>query len=231
MVKRILNKEIDSGADNFRKIFYKPAIRIGFITLLAAIVLSFLPNLYLFIKYGAYPPLSVAMKSWGMVLAVFGAMYIFEPFSYYPILGLTGTYMSFLSGSIPNVKLPASAAAQEAVGVEAGSHEAEIISTLGIAGAITVQLIVVTIGAFAGVQIIKMMPESMKMALEMYTVPAIFGALFIQFAKSSFKIALIALPIPFISMYILKIPASITVIICIFGTIGISRVLYKANLL
>ena len=98
----------------------RPVVRIGMITMLSACILSFLPLVYLYIVYGVYPKLSTAITAWGLIAAVFGAMYFVEPISYYPILGLAGTYMPILSGNVSNLRLPCSAMAQEVLGLRKG---------------------------------------------------------------------------------------------------------------
>jgi hypothetical protein len=204
----------------------RPIVKIGAVTLLLAAVLSFLPCLYLYVVHGVFPPLSVALKAWGLIAAIFGAFYIVEPISYYPILGLAGTYMSFLSGNISNLRLPCSAVAQEVVGVKAGTREAEIVSTLGIAGSVITNLVFVTLGAVAGFVLLGMLPDPVVTAFEVYTVPAIFGAVFGQFALRHPSIAAIALPIPLILFLFFHAPDWVVILGSVFGTIAISRILY-----
>ena len=66
----------------FDNIWKKPVIKIGVVTVLIPTFMCFLPNLFLYIKFGVFPPVSVALKSWGMIAAIFGAFYIVEPISY-----------------------------------------------------------------------------------------------------------------------------------------------------
>lgn len=223
------SKNISSNLD-FNQTWVKPSIKIGITTVSLAMIFSFLPNIYLYAKYGVFPPLSVALRSWISIAAVFGAFYFVEPFSYYPILGMTGTYIGILSGNISNVRLPASATAQAAVGVETGSRQGEIISTLGIAGSVITNLFFLTIAVLAGSSIISILPNSVKVAFEFYTLPAIFGALYGQFAIQQPKIAIIALPLSLIIIKFTSAPTWLAIIIAIFGNILISRLFYKKGI-
>ena len=110
----------------FDEIWFKPVIKVGMSTLLLAAVLSFLPVVFLYVKYGAFPSFDVAMKSWGMIAALFGAFYVVEPISYYSVFGMTGTYLSFLSGNISNLRLPCAAMALEVTDTEPATQEAEV---------------------------------------------------------------------------------------------------------
>ena len=73
-------------------------------------------------------------------------LWFIEPVSYFLVLGICGTYISFLAGNISNFRLPVSAVAQEVAQVEEGSHEGEIISTLAIAAT----QVMITVSALTG---------------------------------------------------------------------------------
>ena len=110
-----------------------------------------------------------------MQISVSGAFYIVEPISYFPILGIPGTYLTFLSGNTSNMRVPCSSVAQEAAGVEMGTEEGSIISTIGIATSILVNVVILTVGAVAGSVILNILPAPVKEALN-FLLPALFGA-------------------------------------------------------
>lgn len=212
----------------FDQVWKKPVSRIGIVTLLSAVILSFFPVLYLYFRHGAFPPLDVALKAWGMIAAVFGAMYIVEPISFYSILGLSGTYMSFLSGNIGNLRLPCAAMALEITETEPGTHEAEVISTLGIAGSIIVNIIGTTLAAFIGAKVIALLPEAIVTGLSTYTAPAIFGAMFGSFGVQYPRLAVFGIGIPVaIRLVAPNTPAYVIIIAAVFGTILIARFFYR----
>lgn len=211
----------------FEELWFKPVIRVGMVTLLLAAALSFLPCIYLYIKYGAFPSPQDALKSWGMIAVIFGAFYVVEPVSYYSVLGMSGTYLSFLSGNISNLRLPCAAMALEVTDTEPATKEAEVISTLGITGSIITNLIGVTLAVFLGAALLNILPPVITDAFKNYTVPAIFGAVFGQFAVKNPKLGAIGIGIPLVLRYTTKLPAWALIIISVFGTIIIARVLYS----
>jgi len=71
--------------------------------------------------------------------------------------------------------------ALDVTNTEPGTKEAEVVSTLGIAGSIITNLIGVTLAAFIGTALIRIFPPIIADAFRTYTVPAIFGAVFGQF--------------------------------------------------
>lgn len=211
----------------FDQVWFKPVTKVGMWTLLTAALLSFLPNMYLYIFHGAAPSFSTALKAWGMIATLYGAFYIVEPISYYSILGLSGTYLSFLSGNISNLRLPCAGMALEVTDTKPGTQEAEVISTLGITGSVITNLIGVTLAAFIGTMLIKIFPPVIADAFRNYTVPAILGAVFGQFAFKHPKLAIVGIGIPVFLRLTTGISAWILIIAAVFGTIGVARILYK----
>ncbi|MCI7145480.1 MAG: hypothetical protein MR991_03410 [Clostridiales bacterium] len=174
---------------SFNELWSRKCRRIG-MTLIPLIMISmFLPVLYLRIKYGVFPEWSVALSSWGTIAAAFATYYIVEPLSYYPILGLSGTYMAFTAGSISDIRMPASAVAQEAIGVPYGSKEGEVASTLGVAGSLFTTLVVVFLTAVFGTKLIALLPAALVAAIKTYTVPCVFAAVYVQLCKFEPKLS------------------------------------------
>lgn len=207
--------------------FTKPIIRTGKWTLLLSVALCFLPPLYLWIRYGALPSIGEILTGWFLIVSIYGTYYFIEPISYFPILGVAGTYMSFLSGNIGNMRVPCAAVAQEALKVEPGSEKAELVATLGIAGSIITNLIVVTIAAVAGNELMKLFPPVVLKAFE-FVLPSIFGAMFAMFAVKYPKYGAFAIGLTLFLLGIVKVlPVYILIPVCVFSTIIFATASYK----
>ena len=178
-----------TSPEEFNKIWNKPVIRVGMTTVLLAALFSFAPVVWLCISQRVLPPIGQILQSWALVAASFGALYIVEPISYYSVLGLSGTYLSFLSGNIGNMRVPCAAMALEATNTTPGTQQAEVVSTLGITGSILVNIFFTTLAAFIGAALINVLPPVIADAFKNYSAPAIFGAAFGQFAVKYPKIA------------------------------------------
>ena len=222
----------------FDQLWKGPVIRTGVVTVLIPMFLCFLPCLYLYVYHGVFPSLTAALEGWGMVAAVYGAFYIVEPISYYPVLGMTGTYISFLSGNIGNLRVPCAALALEVVGEESGTPEAEMVSTLGLTGSVVTNLFFVSLAAVAGTAFLEALPLSIQNAFKSYTVPAIFGAMLAQFGMHFPVLVIFALGIPLFLLYAAPLmglavlsKAWIAIASAVFGTILIGRVFYKLKII
>lgn len=210
----------------FNEIWRKKSAKIGMICIPLIMISMFTPIIYLKVVYGVFPEWNVALSAWATIAAAFGAYYIIEPLSYYPILGLTGTYMAFTCGSISDIRMPASAIAQEATGVKYGSDEGSVISTIGVAGSVITSLIVVFITAVAGTTIIGFLPEWLVDGLKLYTVPAVFGAVYVQFCKFEPKLSFLIIVTTVVFMLLSGI-YGLMMITAVLVSILIARILYK----
>lgn len=163
---------------------YMPKMnRIGKITSLLGVLVAFLPALVLAVVYGIVPKGTALLTAFIAGASSFGVLWFVEPISYFSVLGPIGTYMAFLSGNISNMRVPCASMAQVAAEVEPGTEQGSIISTIGMAVSIVINISVLTIGVILGSSILAMLPEAVKTALN-YLLPALFGALLVQFGMN-----------------------------------------------
>ncbi|MCP8340174.1 hypothetical protein GSQ33_16520 [Clostridioides difficile] len=204
-------------------------IRYGRLTLSLGIIAALVPGIILSFGFGIMPPISALLASTMAIVSMSAPNYIIEPVSYSPILGIPGTYMSFLSGNISNMRLPCSIAAQKAAEVESGTEEGSIISTIGIAVSILVNISILTIGVILGGSVLSKIPAEVIEKLNLI-LPALFGSVFGQVFLQDKKLGLVAIVISVLTIILSKqgiIPQSLVVLICVFGTILIARAMYK----
>ncbi|MCR3955849.1 MAG: hypothetical protein NUK57_06080 [Gudongella sp.] len=220
-------EKVTNDHESYESSFSKPIIKTGRWTLLIAIPLSFLPAIYLYLNYGAIPPIGRILTGWFLIVSIYGSYYVIEPVSFFPVLGVSGTYMSFLAGNIGNMRLPCAAVAQEALQVESGSNKAELVATLGIAGSIITNLIVITIAAVAGNQLFNYFPEPVINAFD-FVLPGIFGSMFAMFAIKHPVYGAFALSIVLIMLGVIKVlPVYVVIPASVFLTIAFAVISYK----
>jgi hypothetical protein len=207
--------------------FVKTIIFWGRITLLLALVASFIPPLYLYVAHGIIPTTSNIIKAFSMIASTIVVSWIVEPIAYFPIIGITGTYMSWLAGNISNMRVPVSALSQEAAGVEEGTPQGDIISTLGIGMSVIVNLVILVLGVFFGQQIIASLPPNIQTAFK-YLLPAVFGAVLAAFSMRDWALGLFALIMAFV-LTSLKFPFYIVLPVCVFGTIAVGIIKFNRN--
>ena len=207
------------------------SIKWGRLTSLIGVAASFVPVIILSFVFKIVPPIDAIIAAATIRISACLVYYFIEPISFQPVLGIPGTYMAFLSGNLSNLRVPCSSVAQKAAGVEEGTPQGAVLSTIGVAVSIVVNLVVLTIGVFLGAQVIAMIPESFVNALA-YLVPALYGAMLMQMVLYAPKIALIAVPLSIVTLIISKMglfDSSMAILISVFGSIIIGRMLMKTG--
>ncbi|MGF7019148.1 hypothetical protein M2145_002934 [Lachnospiraceae bacterium PF1-21] len=178
-------------SENFYKDKYMPGVnKIGKITGYLGVVLAFTPAIMLAIVYGLVPKPAALLTAFISGASAFGVLWFVEPISYFPVVGPAGTYMAFLSGNISNMRIPCASMAQVAADVEPGTEKGSVVATIGMAVSIIINIAVLTIGAILGSSVLSMLPDSIKAALN-YLLPALFGALLVQFGLKMKKHSLV----------------------------------------
>lgn len=225
------------SGDYFQSEYLPEIIKWGKITSWLGILLSFGPALVLLVVFGIVPPAGAVLTAFIAIASAVGVNWIVEPVSYFPIVGVAGTYMAFVTGNISNLRIPCAAVAQKVAEVEPGTDEGSIVSTLGMGVSVVVNIVILIFGVFAGQAILNMMPESVISALN-YLLPALFGAIFIQFALMRMNLAPIALGIALVLTFMLNAgvfsflpgtPSYVATLGSVFGTIAIAVAMYNKS--
>ncbi|QHS17481.1 hypothetical protein GWK26_10155 [haloarchaeon 3A1-DGR] len=229
-----------AGSDVYQDSFIPYINRWGRVTNLLAVLLSLGPAVVLLTVFDILPPTQAIVGAFVSVAATFGIFWFVEPISYYPVLGIPGTYMAFLSGNISNLRLPCAAAAQESADVQTGTPKGSIISTIAIAASIGVNTTLLGVGAFALVSAFQALPGLWQNALESYLVPAVFGAIFAQFGRDYPKVAGIGFVLALAMTLLLEqgllnflpgYPLYVVIIVSVFGTILIARWMWEQGMI
>lgn len=147
---------------------------IGTVTLLALLVLTFVPGLYMCIVEDAFPGMGAIAGAMLALIGVEGWSWFVEPTLYFPMLGVTGTYLSYVAGNISNMRIPAATAAQKAVNAEVGSLKSEIAGVIGIIASVVVNFVVLFIFIFFGDALIRILPSIIQQSFD-YALPAVYG--------------------------------------------------------
>lgn len=111
---------------------------------LASIVFFLMIPTAICIHLDAWPDLDVLGKGLASI-AFFFVTGIVEVVAYAPMLGAGGTYLSFVTGNIMNLKMPCAINAMENAKVKANSEEGEVITTIAISASIVVTTLIIAV--------------------------------------------------------------------------------------
>ena len=160
---------------------------------------------------------------------------VIETVTFVPMLGAGGSYLSFVTGNISNLKLPCALNALEQNNVSANSEEGEVISTIAIAVSSIVTTIIIIIGVICIVPLTPILEAPILDPAFAQILPALFGGLGVAFVSKNWKIAVA--PIALMLVLFIFVPAlnegtvGIMVPVSALFTMAVARIMYKKGVL
>ncbi len=181
--------------------------------------------------FKAKPDYAVLVQGLIATAPMYWAVGIVEIFTYVPMLGAGGTYLSFITGNISNLKLPCAIDAMERANVKASSEEGEVISTIAIAVSSIVTTVIIIVGVICIVPLTPILESAvLKPAFDMI-LPALFGGLAVVFISKNAKLSIA--PIILMLVLFITVPAlnagtvGIMVPVGVLFTVAVARIMYK----
>lgn len=217
---------------------YIPSIvKIGRIAMFTALVVFFVPFLATWMVLGIKPEWPYIIKAAGTWILMNIVPWIVEPLTFFPILGIPGTFIGFLAGNSTNIRIPCATASQKVTGTTPGTNEGQVMATIGICVSVFVNLIILATGVILGQAILSALPESITSVLN-YLLPALYGCVFAQFFTGNEKSGIVAIILA-IGMLLLSrngllnwIPfdySYLLLIVPIFGTMAIVAAMLRGQ--
>ncbi len=201
--------------------------------IVGAVLLAF--PVMLMIIFNTSPNFEVLLKGVLATAPMYWAVGIIEIFTYVPMLGAGGTYLSFVTGNISNLKLPCAIDAMERAGVKANSEEGEVISTISIAVSSIVTTLIIIVGVICIVPLTPILEAPVLTPAFDMILPALFGGLAVVFISKNLKLSIA--PIILMLALFIFVPAlnagtvGIMVPVGVVFTVIVARILYKKGVL
>ena len=182
------------------------------------------------LHYNVWPPVNDILRALLKVLPIYWGTAIVEVVTYTPMLGAGGTYLSFVTGNISNLKLPCGLNAMENAGVKANSEEGEVISTIAIGFSAITTTVVIAAGVLLFAPFLGNLtdPDSVFAPAFTYVLPALFGALGAGYFKKHWKISV--LPIlagVIVLLFAPTLPSGTLLFVTIVVSIGATLLMVK----
>ena len=209
--------------------------RDGTVWNLSVMVLLFAFPVAVAILFGVTPDWSALLMGLIATAPMYWTVGIIETITYVPMLGAGGSYLSFVTGNISNLKLPCALNALEQNQVSASSEEGEVISTISIATSSIITTLIILLGVILIVPLTPVLSAPVLQPAFEQMLPALFGGLGVAFVSKNWKIA-VAPVILMLALFIF-IPAlnsgtvGIMVPVSALFTIAVARILYKKGVL
>lgn len=202
--------------------------------IVVAIVLLMFP-VVLSLIFQTVPDFKILLKGLVATAPMYWAVGIIEIFTYVPMLGAGGTYLSFITGNISNLKLPCAIDAMDRANVKPSDEEGEVISTIAIAVSSIVTTLIIVIGVICIVPLTPVLESPILVPAFDMILPALFGGLAVVFISKNLKLSIA--PVILMLLLFIFIPAldsstvGIMVPVGVVFTVIFARILYKKGVL
>lgn len=226
-----MNDNMQTNVDNSSEKYMNSVHRDGTIWNLAVMVILLMFPVVVGVIFQAVPDWAGVGKGLIATAPMYWAVGVVEVITYIPMLGAGGSYLSFVTGNISNLKLPCAINALENSGVKSQSEEGEIISTIAIAVSSIVTTVIIIIGVCLLVPLEPVLSHAVLKPAFDQMLPALFGALGVVFVSKNFKIAIA--PVSLMLILFIFVPAlnagtvGIMVPVGVVFTLIVSRIMYK----
>ena len=192
----------------FFKEFNEGLHRLGRLMLVAAVVLLTAVPFVVGAVNGVTPDLGGFLAGFAKVGLIYIPVAIVEFLVYTPMLGVGGSYLSFLTGNVTNMKIPCVMNAKDIAGTQPGTPEHEIVSTISVATSAITTTLVIVVGVIALVPLQPSLQQESLLPAFNNVVPALFGALGLKYFSKSIRLA--AIPLVLMSVLCVAVPAAIS---------------------
>ena len=185
------------------------------------------------VVYDAWPPLTWVLEGLLGVAPIYWTVGTIEVLTYVPMLGTGGSYLGFFTGNLTSLKVPCALNAMASAGVEPGSEEGEVISTIAIGVSSLVTTAVIAIGVLALSAIRGFIESPVLQPAFDNILPALFGPLAVVYVSKNWRVAMA--PLVFMVALFVCVPSlasSVGVLVPVGAIIAIAaaRILYKKGL-
>ena len=187
------------------------------------------------IAFNAAPDWNALVLGLVATAPMYWAVGAIETVTFVPMLGAGGSYLSFVTGNISNLKLPCALNAMEQHGVSANSEEGEVISTIAIATSSIVTTLIIILGVILIIPLTPILQAPVLQPAFEQILPALFGGLGVAFVSKNWKIAVA--PVFLMLILFIFVPAlnagtvGIMVPVSALLTIAVGRILYTRGVL
>lgn len=202
----------------------------GRVSLVLALLLFISFPLISSVYFDAWPGWQPVLQGLLAIAPIYWTVGIIEALTFSPMLGSGGTYLGFVTGNLTAMKVPAALQAMEQAGVQPGSPQGEVVSTIAVA----TSSIVTTLILFLGMLLLSLLRPLLEAPILEPAfgniLPALFGGLGVVFIAKNWKLAvmpLLLMSLLFIVKPSLASAVSVLVPVSALVTIGVGRLLYK----
>jgi hypothetical protein len=202
--------------------------------MLGALALFITAPLTISIVTGVWPTFDKFLPGFFATAIIFWPVTTIEVFTFTPMLGTGSSYLAFVTGNLTNLKVPAALNAQDALNIEKGTEEGDVISTIAVAASSIMTTLIIILGILLIIPLTPFLNSPVFRPAFDNVTPALFGALGIVYIMKRWLVAII--PLIFMIIFFLVVPGSgglvgIMVPVGVGLSLVTARIFYKKGMI
>lgn len=159
--------------------------------------------------YGIWPDFKVLWPGFVAVILFMAPYWPAETIGYMSVMGPGALYMSYITGNITNLRMPATVGTINSLGVKPNTDECHTLAIIACGASVIITVVIVVLGVVIAAPLAPVLEsEALKPAFD-YVVPALFGGLVAQTVLKGKKQFLYFL-----------VPLAICLFFCYFTTVN-----------
>ena len=205
----------------------------GRVSILTALCVFIMFPVAVCLHLGVWPEFHAIFRGLIKIVPIYWTTGVIEVFTYTPVLGAGGTYLSFVTGNIANLKLPCALNAMESADVKSGTEEGEVISTIAIATSSIVTTLILAIGVLLFSPVLPSLTKEGSLYAPAFAqvMPALFGALGAGYFYKHWKISIFPIAVMIILLiFSSSLASGVLIPVGIVAAIGGALIMFKMGI-
>ena len=175
--------------------------------------------------YGLWPDFKVLWPGFVAVVLFMAPYWPAETIGYMSVIGPGALYMSYITGNVTNLRMPATVGTINSLGVKPNTDECHTLAIIACGASVITTVLIVALGVVIAAPLTPILNSPVIQPAFDYVVPALFGGLVAQTVlkgKKQFLLFLIPLAICLFFCYFTNVNSAYYMLIAI----GVSVVIY-----
>lgn len=174
--------------------------------------------------YGIWPDLKELWPGFVAVILFMAPYWPAETIGYMSVMGPGALYMSYITGNVANLKMPATIGTINSLGIEPNTDECHTMAIIACGASIITSVIIVAMGVVIATPLAPVLQSPVIQPAFDYVVPALFGGLVAQTVlkgKKQFLYFLIPLAVCLFFCYFTAVNSAYYMLIAIAISVGV----------
>lgn len=130
--------------------------------------------------YGLWPDFKALWPGFVAVILLMAPYWPAETIGYMSVMGPGALYMSYITGNVTNLRMPATVGTINSLGVKPNTDECHTLAIIACGASIIISVVIVAIGVIIAAPLVPVLQSPVIQPAFDYVVPALFGGLVAQ---------------------------------------------------